>query len=83
MTYFNFKIKLKQKFKNLEMLRATKPLISLVPSTKGKDMLNVNNFLFYKRNQRPNGDIYWKCQNEIKSFTVGTKRKCTTAAIYF
>ena len=40
------------------MLRAKTPEISPIPSMKGKDMLNVNNYLFYNRNKRPNGDIY-------------------------
>ena len=44
------------------MYRIKNPEVSLIPSTKGKEILNFNNFLFYKRNQRTNGDIYWKCK---------------------
>ena len=36
--------------------------ISLIPSSKSKPLLNINNYLFYKRNVRRNGDIYWTCQ---------------------
>ena len=36
--------------------------ISLIPSSKSKPLLNINNHLFYKRNERRNGDIYWTCK---------------------
>ena len=49
------------------MHRIKKSEISIIRSTKGKDMLNINNYLFYQRNTRANGDIYWKCRNETKS----------------
>ena len=36
--------------------------ISLIPSSKSKPLLNVDNFLYYKRQERRNGDIYWTCK---------------------
>ena len=41
--------------------------ISLIPSSKSKPMLNINNHLFYKRNERSNGDIYWTCRYARKN----------------
>ena len=36
--------------------------ISLILSSISKTLLNIINYLFYKRNVRRNGDIYWACQ---------------------
>ena len=40
--------------------------ITLIPSTKSMPMLNVDNFLYYKRQERRNGDIYWTCKHARK-----------------
>ena len=41
--------------------------ISLIPSSKSKPLLNVDNFLYYKRQERRNGDIYWTCKHARKN----------------
>ena len=40
--------------------------ITLIPSTKGMPMLNIYNYLYYKRQERRNGDIYWTCKHARK-----------------
>ena len=47
--------------------------ISLIPSSKSKPLLDVDNFLYYKRQERRNGDIYWTCKHNRKNAvtTVG------------
>ena len=41
--------------------------ISLIPSSKSKPLIDTNNYIFYKRNVRRNGDIYWTCQYAKKN----------------
>ena len=40
--------------------------ITLIPSTKGMPMLKIDNYLYYKRQERRNGDIYWTCKHARK-----------------